>query len=349
MSLNKDLQIIASDKKLELSYLENIAKQFGAPLVEVSEILDKYKSIKVTNEKQKDDMAEARKLRLALRKTRTSVENTRKELKDEHLKAGRAIDAVANYVKDNIVPAEKYLQEQEDFVKIKEEREKAERKAERLEALAKYADNPNASSELYNLDDMSDEQFAVVIARLEKEEAERKAAEEAEAKRLAQEEADRIKREKELATENERLKKEAEAREAELGKEREIERKKREAEEKIREEQLAKERAEREAKETELAKQAEEERKKREAIEAEQRAKAEAEAKAKAEAERAEREALLAPDKEKMLQFAKGLAVVRTEKIPAMKSLKASETMQAVALKLAAIELFIGKAVKGMK
>ena len=123
----------------------------------------------------------------------------------------------------------------------------------------------------------------------------------------------------ELIAECRWLKKEAEARESELRAEREANAKK-EAE------------AHAEAKKIQDAKDAElrAEREKREAIEVKQREEAEADRRAKDAELEAERTAMLAPDKQKLVAFAKGLQIVRIEKLPAVKTNKAQELINYV-------------------
>lgn len=72
----------------------------------------------------------ARTGRLFLREKRLAIEKTRKELKEQALREGKAIDGIANVLKGLIVPIEEYLDKQERFVEIKElERLDAERRA----------------------------------------------------------------------------------------------------------------------------------------------------------------------------------------------------------------------------
>jgi len=299
---------IAKEQGLDKSGLSSLVEAFGGPFEEVGEILADYKEIEVTSEDQTDDMAKAREKRLSLKQARVTVENKRKELKADILKQGRAIDGVANYVKSEIKPAEEYLQLQEDFIKIKEEKEAAELKSKRTEQLLEYTDDVS----IYGLDDMTVDQFDTLLASLkQQQESKLQAEKEAEEKRKAEEEAER-KRQIEIEKENKRLKKEADQRAAELEKERKVQ-------------------ADREAKlKAEADKKLEAERAKREAIESQQREQAEAERKKKAEAEEADIKALLAPDKEKLLTFAQAIETIRDTKLPAVKSKKAQDIVNEI-------------------
>lgn len=325
------LQVILTEQNVGQENAKKLIEAFGAPFEEAGEILSTYQEIKVTGHKQVALMEEARTKRLALKKIRTGVENKRKELKEDALKAGRVIDAVARYVKETIQPAEEYLQLQEDFVKIEAEKAAAEKKAARLERLSPLVGDVS----FYNYEEMTDEQFENLIterqearAAAEKkraeEEAEKKRAEEAEAKRIADQ-----------AKENARLKKEAEDREA-LERKRVGERSKQlkeigmpvnevifgfrisgldlamsndkewknlfaEAKDRIRMDKELK--AKKAAEEAELEKEREARRK----LEKEKQEKADADAKAAAEKSEAEKKALLAPDKDKLIAYAKSL------------------------------------------
>lgn len=289
MAEQNQLQVILDEQNVAKDNAQALIKAFGAPFDEAGAILAEYESIVVTDEDQFDLMAEARSKRLALKNIRVGVENKRKELKEDSLRTGRAIDSVAKFIKDAIEPAEKHLELQEKYGEIKLAERKAKIKAERIEKLMKYTNDIS----VYNLDDMTDEAFETLLSQL-------KAAADAEAERIAKEEADRAAAEKAKAEdderirqENARLKREADEREASLEKEREAERKKQAAIDAENEKKLEAER-----------KKADEEREKREALEAEQRAEKDRIAKEQAEADESKRKALLAPDKDKLLAFA---------------------------------------------
>jgi phage-related minor tail protein len=191
------LDLIIQEQGIELSDARKLVEAFGGPFEEAGEVLANYKEIVVTDESQVDLMAEAKKRRLILKKARTTAENNRKELKSDIIKQGRAIDSVAKFIKNEIEPAEQYLELQEKFIQIQEEKRIAELKASRIDVLSNYEDvNLNA----YNLESMTTEEFDQLVDSLDtakkakeelaiKQEEERKAAAEAERKR--QEKRDR--------------------------------------------------------------------------------------------------------------------------------------------------------------
>lgn len=300
--MTNELQVIVEESGLEQNKVETLLSSFGQYFQDAKLIADQSRGILVTNEEQIDEMAKAREARLKLWKIRCQVENTRKELKEQSLREGKAIDGISNVIKALIFPVEEHLEKQEKFLEILEKSRKAERLANRIEALSQYVDDVT----LYTLADMPDEAFAKLLndckkAFTDQKEAEKKAEEE----RIALEKADALEREK-LRIENEKLRKEA------LEKE-EKARIEREKQEKL----LA---VEREKQEAALQK----EREAREKVEAEIKAKKEADEKAKREEEekkrqeeltrlQAEKEARLAPDKEKMRVIYKNIQDIRKE------------------------------------
>jgi DNA repair exonuclease SbcCD ATPase subunit len=298
--LEGELVVVAQNSGLEQTKVEGLLSKFGDPFNHARQAIEMAKGIEVTSEDQKDEMEAAKVARIELKRIRVDVEHTRKELKEQSLREGKAIDGMANIIKAMIVPVEEHLEKQEKFAERLAAERKARKIAEREAELSKYVEDTS----MYKFEDISDEAFKQLIAQLV---AAKKAQEDAEreARRLEEEarkkaEAERLAKEKAMAAEqerirkeNEKLKAEAAAKEAELAEQRAKEEKRLAAERAEQEKKLAAERAK-----------AEEERKKREAIEAEQRAKEEAEARAKAEAEEAQRQALLAPDKQKLLNFA---------------------------------------------
>jgi len=127
----KNLQVIVSESGLEPSkakvLLENFSDYFGI----ADEWEKKAKVLVVTDETQITEMKMAREGRLFLREKRIAVEHTRKKMKEQSLREGKAIDGIANVLKAIIVPIEEYLDEQEHFA---ENKLKAEEEARRLEA-----------------------------------------------------------------------------------------------------------------------------------------------------------------------------------------------------------------------
>lgn len=305
--------------------------------------------ITVTDIEDKDGMKKARAMRLQLKDLRISLDKKRKELKNDALQKGKAIDTIARNIKEMIEPSEKYLQEQEDFAKREQERIVKEL----TESRSKQLDEYGFDYTFVNLGEMSDEQYASLLdtaktahetkvkAEQEAAEAERKrqeeeaekerqriAAEKAEQERIRQE---REQFEKELAAERAKAEEERKAREA-AEKKRLAEEKKKRAEEQAR---LDAERKQREAEEQkrreEEAARLEAERKEREKAEAEARRLREAEEKRKAEEqarlkaeEEARQKALQAGDKEKLEMLSEAISLIE---LPELKSKAAKRVL----------------------
>jgi len=76
----------------------------------------------VTNETQLDIMKDAKTLRLARVKTRKGAETLKNDLKKDSLKYGKAVQSMYNLFLIQSEAVEKHLKNQEDFIKIKEQK-----------------------------------------------------------------------------------------------------------------------------------------------------------------------------------------------------------------------------------
>ena len=282
MESNQLITIIKENGLNQENKINDLMAGFAGQFKVAKEIASGSGDIVVTDESQVELMEDARNKRLELRRVRINVENTRKELKAESIREGKAIDGIANIIKALIVPAEKHLEKQEKYAEVKEKERLEKSYSERVERLSKYVGDVS----FYNLKEMSDDVFEKLLEGCKKGyEAQVRAEKQIEIERIAKEKADREEQER-IREENEKLK---------------IEAKKREEEEAIRTKKLnEKLRAERKAK-REIEAKANKERADREREEREARQKIEAERRAK---EEAERQALLAPDKEKLIDLA---------------------------------------------
>lgn len=185
---NNQLQVILQEQNVPAEQAKQMVELFGGPFEEAGQILATYKDIKVTDINDVEGMQQARTKRLALKAARTTVERNRKQLKENIVKQGRAIDSVAKFVKDTIAPAEEYLQLQEDFAKLEAKRQHEAMLAERREQLIKLGADP----ELYNYKELPNAAFEQLLFDINREnervaeeakkaEAERKAKADAEA------------------------------------------------------------------------------------------------------------------------------------------------------------------------
>jgi len=291
--MSTQLTAVLADAGLNQNSNSAILERFAALDAQASEWMAKAKTLVVANADQKDEIKQAREARLALRKIRTEADKTRKDLKAESLRYGKAVQGVYNFLEYKIKPIEDHLQAQEDFAKIAEQNRVDALRSERellvndLREFVGYGDDFGAMSQIA---------FDAVLSSAKQQRAdqikhneEAKAAHEAEVLRQAEDQ-------RKMRAENERLRSEAQAREAALKVERDLVA----AEQKA----AAKARVEREAAEIARQKIANE-------LAAAKRAQAEQDAKvaalAKAKAEQ-ERKANAAPDKAKLRAFLAGLS-----------------------------------------
>jgi colicin import membrane protein len=268
-------------------------------------------AIIVTDATQVTEIKQARAKRLALAKIRVDAEKTRKAMKEESLKTGRAIDKVASVIESITEPEEARLLEMEKIAERAEAARKAAVKASRETLLAPF----QIETGYYQLADMPEEAFQSLLNSTRiAHEAKIEAARKVEADRLAAEAA-RVERERVMAAENERLRLEAIERE----KAAQAERAKADAERKAAEEKARKEREAIEAKaraeREKLEAQASAEREARQKIEEKAaEAKRIEDARIAAEA-KARKAAEAAPDKAKLSALA---VAVRALPIPTM-------------------------------
>lgn len=236
MTEQNKLEIIVRDSGLDLQSpkAKALLDQFSNYFDIAADWEKKAKEIVVTDASQTAEMQMARVGRLFLRDKRIAIEKKRKELKEQALREGKAIDGMANILKALIVPIEEHLDKQEHFLEIKVA-EEAERL--RIEAENK-AEQERIAKEKAEAEER--ERIRLENERLKKEaeEKERKMQEE-----RAAAEAEKKKQEEALAAE----KAKAEAERKRIEAEREAERKKVEAEREKERQKAAAEKAKAEA------------------------------------------------------------------------------------------------------
>lgn len=238
-----DLQVIVKESGLVGSKAKYILENFQNYFEIAAEWEKKAKTLVVTSPYQKAEMEQAREGRLFLREKRIAIENSRKKMKEDVLREGKAIDGIANVLKALIEPIEKYLDEQEHFVEIenkkKEDAHRAEvekrmaeeqaaedkKKAEEAERL--HLENDRLKKEAAEKEKKATEERRKQDAILEKERAKTRAAKEkadAEKAVLERKAAD------EKRSIEEKARKDKEAAEAKARKEKEAAQKKLDAE-----------------------------------------------------------------------------------------------------------------------
>lgn len=319
---------------LEPSSAVTLRSAFESMFAQAEEWTARAKGIVVTDLSQTREMKFARESRLALKEIRVNAEKTRKRLKEDSLRQGKAIDGMANVLKALVEPIEAHLLEQEQFAERVEAAEKEALRKARSAAIVAYGEDPTVYA---NLGETSEEAWASILenaraAHEAKAEAARRAeAVRIEAERIAAEkreverqlaikaEAERAERERAQAAENARLRREADEREAAAAEERRV------ANEALAVARAARERAEAEAAAAKAA-------------EAERTAAEEARL-AREEAERAH--AAAAPDREKLAAFA---AHVRGLTLPALTSPKGAAVLAKLGKNIESLAAWIEKA-----
>jgi len=205
--MENQLQVIVKDSGLDETKARFILENFQNYFEIASEWTKKAQTIIVKSADQKADMAMARVGRLFLREKRIDIEKARKNLKEQALREGKAIDGIANVLKALIIPIEEYLDGQERFVEIMEAKEAEIKRIEletKIEAdrIAKEKADKEELERLRIETEVKkrelEEKEKALQAEKDKAEAERKAHEEALAKEKRESEA-RAKAEKDKA------------------------------------------------------------------------------------------------------------------------------------------------------
>lgn len=298
---NNQLVKLVEESGIEKSKGQVLLEKFSNFFQLAGEWEIKAKSIVITRLDQKAEMKMAKQGRLFLKSKRVEIENTRKSLKEQALREGKAIDGIANVLKALIEPLEEHLDRQEKFAERLEQERKNTLRAERLALLFPLNVDPNMYSDLGEMDqqtwDNVHETAKLNFQRIK--DAEKKA------------EADRIAKEAEEAKERERIRLENEKLKAEA----------------VEHERLAK--IEKDKADKLLA----EERAKADKILAEAKAKADAEAKALAEKNRIEREKQEAVARKAKAEAEDKLRRERAENDRLQAELKAKQDKEAKELK----------------
>lgn len=314
--IETQIVLTVPDQELAPSFLTNLREGFQQFFVKAEEWRQKAVAIRVTSADQKGEMKMAKLARIELKNIRCAAEGTRKKLKEQSLREGRAVDGIKNLLDAAIVPLEDYLETQEKYGERLEAERISKLRSERMDLLAPLGYTHNGG----DLGALSDSDFAVLLRdtkdlhdmRIERE---RKAEED----RLAAEVAAAKERER-LRIENERLLKEMAEREAAAKLEREqAAKEKAEAEAKAKAERDAAEKARIEAEAAAAAERAKAERERLDAARAANAAQQEANAKAQAEQEareKLEREIAEREEKERVQKAAKIAAEKKAARAP---------------------------------
>lgn len=215
--MKEDSELVKIIKKSDVpdSVVASLQNSFAPFYKEASDMQKEAKELIVSDENDVDGMKRARELRLKLKGIRVEAEKTRKDLKNESLRTGKAIDGIANVLKFLIVPLEEHLEGQEKFKELLEKKRLEELEGKRESELSKYVSEESLS--FYNLGEMSNDAFNNLLETSRKAyEAEQQAIKKAEEDRIAEEKKEREEQER-IRIENEKLKKKLEKEELEKG------------------------------------------------------------------------------------------------------------------------------------
>jgi hypothetical protein len=284
---------------LEEQTKQTIIAKFATFLERASEWEQKAKAIKVTDISQVEEMAQAREGRLILKNIRVEADRTRKELKEDSLSYGRAVQGVYNLIENVISPIEDYLLEQEKFAERAEAQRLDDLRSVRQKEMILFCNYAPLSIDLGLMTDEEYNKFFTMAKAQHEEELNR--AEEAARKKKQEEEATEKERQR-LAKENAAL---LEKQKVLLAAQREAKR--------VADEKLAEAERQRKEAEAKLREQQQWEKIRQDGIKAQAAAQA-----------RAERKEKRAPDKAKLLTLADSIDAFV---IPSMKS----EELQGIA------------------
>lgn len=207
--ITQELTLIVEENNLPANKTEELLKSFGSYFQEAKKLAIKANNIKITDETQVEQMFQAKELRLQLKDIRIEAEKTKVTLKEQSLREGNAIQGAFNIIKALVVPVEEYLESQEKFaenIKLQKEEAIYQERVTKLEVF--YSPENRFAIEGFNLRDMSEYAFDKLFESLKlgyeaKKEVEKKAEEE----RLMAEKAEKAEQEQ-IRIENEKLKKE---------------------------------------------------------------------------------------------------------------------------------------------
>lgn len=315
MSNSHELAIVPqlTENGMAVDQAKKLLSDYGLPMVEVGELIEKAQTIEVKDESDTASMKAARETRLAIRTHRIAFEKKHDELKADSLAYGRAVDLVQRVGLDMLKPVEDALKDKEEYAQRLEEARREKRIAERTQKLQQYTDDVS----VYNFADMADDAFQLLLdqvkAAYDARIAAEKAAEEA---RIAEEQ--RIEQERVAAQ-----KKAEEAAKVARAKARAEAEKRKAAEDKLAAERAEQAEKDRIAAEKLAAEQAE----KQKLVDAENARKAE-QAEADRKIQEAAKKAAAAPDKDKLRIYLDNLAAVEVDNLTSPEAIKVYEQIQ---------------------
>lgn len=169
---------------LEPTTATNLQKSFLPFFEQLDGMEAAARAIVVTDEQDTETMTKAREARLQIRKIRIDADKKRKDLKENSIREGRAIQGVYNIIEFVVVPLEQHLQEQEDYAHVQQVKRMEAARESRKAEIAPYAEFVPVGIELGIMDQVDFEKL-LKGAKLQQaaKEQEEKAAAQAEAER----------------------------------------------------------------------------------------------------------------------------------------------------------------------
>ena len=203
------LSLIVAEIGLEKETANMIVARFVQFMEQITEWEAKAKALVITDVAQVEEMKQAREARLILKNIRVDADKVRKELKEDSLRYGRAVQGVYNAIESRITPIEDHLMNQEKFAEFEERKRLNALRTARQEELKDFQEYVPLSLDLATLTDeeytkfcnMVHDQHAANLRHIAEMEQKRKEAEEAAAKereRLAAENAALIEKNKKI-------------------------------------------------------------------------------------------------------------------------------------------------------
>jgi hypothetical protein len=182
---------------IEKSKAEQIKATFEPMAKMLSEFEEKFNEIIKNSEKEvtKEITIKAKRLRIDIGKVRIETDKIRKDQKDEYLRAGKAIDGVANILKWAVTDKENKLKEIEDYFEIQEKKRLELLQIERVEKLQKYVEDAHER----DLSSMDTDVFDIYLAGKKKEfEDKIEAKKKAEQERIENEKLDKLEKSRKI-------------------------------------------------------------------------------------------------------------------------------------------------------
>jgi len=193
--------------QLAASTRDELLNAFGPHFTQMLALTAQASDITVTDETQTAAMKAARAARLEIKKVRTATESTRKLVKEDALRFGKAVDNVAGMIKAECESVETRLEECETFADRAEAKRAEARRGERLASLQPFGTDTRF---IPDLGAMGEADWTALFTRERESFEARQAAKERAAAEAKKAEEERIELAKQQAAEIARLRAEAE-------------------------------------------------------------------------------------------------------------------------------------------